>query len=106
MFRPSASSTYSSATSAMRTQKLPADCSSSGRMASARPVRAQTTYLFCLLMKSFMCGLPSGAIRDAFAQQPGWPQRQHPDQYDEGEDVGVMAAQDATRDHADVARAD
>src|SRR5512145_1049693 len=102
MFRPSASSTYSSAVSAMRTQKLPAACSSSGRMARASAPSTHTTVLFCLLI---MACAPSGAVGDAFAQQAGRPQREHHDQHDEREDVGVVAAQDAAREHAQVAGA-
>src|SRR3954469_24003845 len=103
MFRPSASSTYSSALSAMRTQKLPAACSSSGRMASASAPSTQTTVLFCLLI---MAWAPSGAVRDALAEQAGGPQRQHHDQDDEREDVRVVAAQHAASQRARVAGAD
>src|SRR5215207_4930431 len=91
MFRPSASSTYSSALSAMRTQKLPAACSSSGRMARASAPSTQTTVLFCLLI--IMACSPSGAIGDPFAQQARRAQREHHDQHDEGKDVRVVAAQ-------------
>src|SRR5574340_1016184 len=106
MFRPSASITYSSAVSAMRTQALPPACSTSGRTSSTTVPTAMTTYLFCLLMKFIILRCLSGPVRHALAQQARWPQRQHDDQHDEGEDVGVLAAQDASGHHADVARAD
>src|SRR3954470_23829135 len=101
MFRPSASNTYNSAVSAMRTQKLPAACSISGRIASARAPSTHSTVLFGLLI--IMASLPSGAVRNAFAQQPGRPQRQHHDQDDESEDVRVIASQHAPGQGAEVA---
>src|SRR6185369_9313260 len=105
MFRPSASSTYSSAESRMRTQALPPCCRMSGRISNISAPTAMTTYLFCRLMKSIMI-ISSGPVRHALAQQPRGPQRQHEDQHDESEDVGVVAAQDATGHHSDVAGAD
>src|SRR4051794_10153059 len=102
MFRPSASSTYSSAKSAMRTQKLPADCSSSGSTSSATAATAVMASLFCL---SFTC-CSSGPVGHALAQEARWPQGEDDDEHDEGEDVGVVPAQPPPRGHADVARAD
>src|SRR5438874_6720380 len=96
MFRPSASSTYSSAVSAMRTQKLPKYCSTSGSATSSSAPTIHTTILFCRLMKSIMIRSPSGAVGDAFAEQARGPERQHDDQHDEREDVGVLAAQHDT----------
>src|SRR5215208_1082403 len=105
MFSPSASSTYSSSESTMRTQALPPCCRTRGRISSSTAPTTMTTYLFCLLMKSIMI-FSSGPVRHAFAQQSRGSQRQHDDQHDEGEDVGVVAAQDATGGHSDVARTD
>src|SRR3954469_5195408 len=104
MFRPSASSTYSSAVSAMRTQKLPAACSISGRIASARAPSTHSTVLFGLLI--VMAARPSGAVLDAFAQQAGRPQREHHDQDDESEDVRVVASQYTPGQGAEVAGTD
>src|SRR5574343_708484 len=100
MFRPRASSTYSSAMSAMRTQALPKDCRRSGSTSSAMPPRIQLTLVF------FMVWCSSGAIRHTLTQQARGAQRQDDDEHDEREDVGVVAAQQAAREGADVARAD
>src|SRR5437763_12690957 len=95
IFRPRASSTYSSAVSAMRTQKLPAYCSSSGRMTKASAPSTQVI----LLTGGRRAGkaawtedmrAPSGAVGHAFAQQARGSQREDEDQDDEGEDVGVV----------------
>ncbi len=51
-------------------------------------------------------GGSSGAVGHAFAEQARRPQGQDDDQHDEGEDVGVVAAEHAARQRADVARAD
>src|SRR3954468_19281859 len=101
MFRPRASSTYNSALSAIRTQKLPAACSSSGRIASAT---AASRIVMSLLRLSIIDS--SGTVRHAFTQQAGGPQREHHDQDDEREDVRIVTAQDAAGQRAEVARAD
>src|SRR3954447_5647508 len=108
MFSPRASSTYSSAKSAMRTQKLPADCRMKGRISSPMALnttmrmRSRRSFGFMLALIRFS----SGAVRHPLAEQPRGPQREHDDQHDEGEDVAVLAAQHAAGDDADVARAD
>src|SRR5437764_12000722 len=106
MLRPSASSTYSSAVSAIRTQKLLKYCSTSGSASSSAQPTAHATALFWRLMKSIMPRFPSRAVRDPFAEQARGPQRQHHDQHDEREDVGVLAAQHAAGRDADIAGAD
>src|SRR5436305_3864547 len=106
MFNPSASSTYSSAASAMRTHALPPCCRISGRISSASAAMAITTNLFWRLMKFIMGVAPSGPVRHALTQQARRPQRQHDDEDDEGEDVGVVGAEHAARHHADIARTD
>src|SRR5207237_910129 len=45
----------------------------------------------------------SGAVGDALAEQALWPQGEDQDQDDEGEDVLVVAAEDAAGELADVA---
>src|SRR6185369_430795 len=86
-------------------QALPPCCRTSGRISSSTAPTTMTTYLFCRLMKSIMI-FSSGPVRHALAQQAGGPQRQHDDQHDESEDVGVVAAQHAAGGHPDVARSD
>ena len=78
--------------STMRTQALPSCCSSSGSAISADAQRSGRRRMF-LLCSSWLGS--SGAVRHAFAQQARGPQREHDDQHDEGEDVGVVAAQHA-----------
>src|SRR3569832_2403149 len=90
--------------SAMRTQKLPAHWRPSGRTMSASAQMPYTTHLFWRWRRSFI-GFSSGAVRDAFAEPPRRAQREHGDQHDEREDIGVVAAQHAAREFADVARA-
>src|SRR3954468_7014959 len=108
MFSPRASSTYSSAKSAMRTQKLPADCRMKGRISSPMALnttmrmRSRRSFGFMLALIRFS----SGAVRHPLAEQPRGPQREHDDQHDEGEDVAVLAPQDAAGDDADVAGTD
>src|SRR5687767_13491979 len=98
MFRPSASSTYSSAKSMMRTQKLPAYCATPGST-SSRNAAAMKTISLCLTRLSRTVGHP-------FAEQALRPHREHEDQHDEGEDVLVVAAEHAAGQHADVAGAE
>src|SRR5574343_1149925 len=100
MFRPRASSTYSRAMSAMRTQALPKDCRRSGSTSSAMPPRIQLTLVF------FMVWCSSGAIGHTLTQQARGTQRQDDDEHDERKDVGVVAAQQTARERADVTRAD
>src|SRR3990167_4210311 len=102
MFRPSASSTYSSATSMMRTQALPNCCATSGVTSRKIPARMKTTSLFF----SMMVLRGSGAIRHALAEQALRAQREHEDQHEEGEDVLVVAAEHAAGERADVAGAE
>ena len=49
---------------------------------------------------------PSCALRHALAEQPGGPEHQHQDQDQEGEDVLVVAAENAAGEVADVAGAE
>src|SRR6476659_6493732 len=124
MLRPSASRTYSSAMSMMRTQALPAICTTNGR-ANRRIAPMIQAASWLRLARSIMgapYGLrpvpPSGseplrtaergscAVGDAFAQQALRPERQHQDEDDEGEDVLVVAAEDAAGEIADVAGAE
>src|SRR5574344_2156113 len=100
MFSPSASITYSSARSAMRTQALPKYCSTSGSTSSATAPRIHWILLFFMVVGS------SGAVGHALAQQARGTQREDDDEHDESEDVGVVAAQHAPREVTDVARAD
>src|SRR5512142_367820 len=102
MFRPSASSTYSSAMSRMRTQALPKYCATKGAIASTMVAAIQVPSLLSL---RFMVGflVRSGAVGDTLAEQALRAQRQHEDQHDEGEDVLVMAAQHVAGQVADVA---
>src|SRR3990167_9463347 len=100
MFRPRASSTYSRARSAMRTQALPKYCRIRGRTSRAMAPRIQLTLVFFMVCSS------SGAIRHTLTQQARGAQRQDDDEHDEREDVGVVAAEQAARERADVARAD
>src|SRR4249920_1676815 len=99
MFRPSASSTYSSAMSMMRTQALPNCCATSGTMNKATAATRNTTSFLSFM--GFSCA-GSGTVRHTLAEQAGRPHGQHEDQHDEGEDVLVMAAQDAAGERADV----
>src|SRR3990167_703645 len=100
MFRPRASSTYSSARSAIRTQALPKYCRTRGRISRARPPRIQLILVF------FMVCCSSGAIRHTLTQQARGAQREDDDEHDERKDIGVMAAQQTARERADIPRAD
>src|SRR5262245_50295099 len=98
MFSPSASSTYSSAKSMMRTQKLPAYCATAGSTNSSTAAPTNTSSLFLTRL--------SGTIGHPFAEQALRPHGQHEDQHDEGEDVLVVAAEHAAGQLADVAGAE
>src|SRR5512135_1111163 len=101
MFSPSASSTYSRAMSAMRTQKLPASWNRIGSTSSATAASRKITSLFFMVVSP----LSSGAVGHALAKQTLRTQRQHQDQHDEGEDVLVVRAEHAAGEVADVAGA-
>eukprot|EP00456_Euglypha_rotunda_P042915 TRINITY_DN33533_c0_g1_i3.p1 TRINITY_DN33533_c0_g1~~TRINITY_DN33533_c0_g1_i3.p1 ORF type:complete len:127 (-),score=33.32 TRINITY_DN33533_c0_g1_i3:11-391(-) len=87
--------------SMMRTQALPKYCAISGVSSSSTPATRKTTSLFFIMVVS-----RSGPVRHALAEQALGPERQDEDQHDEGEDVLVMAAQDAAGELADVAGTD
>src|SRR5262245_9172663 len=98
MLRPSASSTYSSAKSMMRTQKLPAYCATPGSTTSRKATATKTSSLFFSRL--------SGTVGHPFAEQALRPHGEHEDQHDEGEDVLVVAAEHAAGQLADVAGAE
>src|SRR5437762_5412421 len=100
MFSPSASSTYSRPKSRMRTQKLPACWAMSGRTSNASAARRKTTSLF------FMMSPSSGTVGHTLTEQALRAQRQDENEHDEGEDVGVVAAQHPAGELADVAGAE
>src|SRR5438132_6991850 len=104
MFRPSASSTYSSAMSMMRTQALPNCCAISGTMSSAAAAKRKPTTRLSLKLIMVVAS-SSRPVGHALAEQALRPEGEHEDQHDEREDVLVMAAQHAAGDHADVAGA-
>ena len=74
--------------------------SSNGNTSNAIPMRVYRRFLFCVM------AISSSPVGHALAQQARGAQREHDDQHDEGEDVGVVAAQHAAGERADVARAD
>ena len=89
--------------SMIRTQALPAIWTTNGRTQSSTAAPIRTT--------SFCCARGVGEARqcsigDALAEQALRPQREHEDQDDEGEDVLVVAAEDAAGEVADVAGAE
>ena len=92
--------------SAMRTQALPCDCSSSGSTSSATRPHGHHHVFVLPVDEVHHVRSPSGPVRHALAQQARGTQGQHDDQHDESEDVGVLAAQHAAGRRADVARAD
>src|SRR3954453_18097199 len=88
--------------SMMRTQALPKCWTTSGR--TRRPIAA-TAKTRSLFAGAFMTALLLGAVGDTLAEQSLRAQRQHEDEHDEGEDILVVAAEDAAREGADVAGA-
>ena len=92
--------------SMMRTQALPAIWTTNGRMQSSTAAPIRTA--------SFCCARGVGKARHASqarsaTRSPSRPcglQRQHEDEDDEGEDVLVVAAEDAAGEVADVAGAE
>src|SRR5512134_3224034 len=98
MFRPSASSTYSSAKSITRTQKLPAYCATPGSTTSRKATATKTSSLFFNRL--------SRTVGHPFAEQALRAHGQHEDQHDEGEDVLIVAAEHAAGQCADVAGAE
>src|SRR5512139_2251186 len=98
MFSPSASSTYSSAKSRMRTQKLPAYCATAGSTSNSTAAPMKTNSLLRTRL--------SRTVGHPFAEQALRPHGEHEDQHDEGEDVLVVAAEHATGELADVAGAE
>src|SRR5215471_19290634 len=102
MFRPSASSTYSSAKSMMRTQKLPAYCAAAGSTSSRNAANRNHSNLLFFMRSA----LGSGSVGHALAEQALRPHGEHQDQHDEREDVLVVAAQHTTGERADVAGAE
>src|SRR6188474_264204 len=110
--------------SMMRTQALPAICTTNGRMQSSTAPMIQAASWLRLASSSISSpyGLrpvpPSGSeplraagrdscsVRHTLAEQALRPQRQDQDQDDEGEDVLVVAAEHAAGEVADVAGAE
>src|SRR5438067_12025245 len=104
MLSPSASSTYRSAMSMMRTQALPNCCATSGTTSSAAATKMKPTTRLSLKL-IMVVGSSSCPVGHTLAQQALRSQGEHEDQHDEGEDVLVVAAQHAAGEQADVARA-
>src|SRR3982750_296916 len=93
--------------SMMRTHALPAIWTRNGSTHSATPaIRKTTSFCWRVASAKRVMLASSGAIRHALAEQPLRPERQHEDEDDEGEDVLVVAAQDAAGEGADVAGAE
>src|SRR5574343_173113 len=102
MFRPSASMMYSNAKSRVRTQEFPRVLPTiKGSTASTMPDRTKAS-----IRLDWFCGMcvvlpESGAFGHAFAQQAGRTEHQHQDQHGEGENVLIVAAQEAAGEVAD-----
>src|SRR5437763_3279746 len=93
--------------SMIRTHALPAIWTRNGSTNSAAAASRNTTS-FCWRLASLkrVIAIPSGAVGDTLAEQPLRPEREDEDEDHEGEDVLVVAAQDAAGQRADVAGAE
>src|SRR3989304_1978576 len=121
MFSPSASITYSSAKSMMRTQPRPPTApatngnSASATAMSAIPIHFKRGFRFPLSSQSVtwlaspcLCyaSARSGPFRHPLTHEARGPEHEHHDQYEERKHVLVIAAQEPAREIADVSRSE
>src|SRR3954470_11929212 len=90
--------------SMMRTHALPAIWTTNGSTQRAMPaIRKAISFCWRGASANRVMAWRSGAIGDALAEQALRAQREHQDEHDEGEDVLVVAAENAAGEVADVA---